>query len=298
MLKFVKKHNQLKFFRKYYRLLKILSNTEVVTRNFIIIYGESKLQETLTSTSQIYKRYCLKRKSKFGIVKMLLTVIFCITIFVAFLYILSNYNFNYNKNEKYYLLSLNHTTSKRNLENLQTSAEEAVGVSYIYEKAGVYHVLGFIYDNEEDAKEVLDSVKDYFFNAQILVEVKNKLRTKVYRELRSNSKVYNIYKYECSLNDEILGLCKDVEKGVDVFEIYRKLTIMEVELDENFSYLSSLEKSSISEVLKLSHKVMLSFIRSCKDEIVIGGDLLENVKLLYMNVYFEENELQNSINQL
>ncbi len=256
------------------------------------------MQETLTSKPKIYSFYYTKNKSTPLFFKMSIVIIVCAIFMITLITLLMKHISDYNYEKNYFLLSLNYSSSKKGAETLQVKADENVGVSYVYEKGGVYHILGFIYDKEVEAKQILVSVKEKFPKAQILKIKKNKLKSKIYREIKGNTQLNNIYFDVNETKNIAFSLCKKIENGANLFDVYREIEKSVISLDKDFVTLSNLKQSPIVEQLKIAISVMLAYMRSCQDKIVVGENLIDNVKLLYMNLCFEDIELRKNLNKL
>lgn len=256
------------------------------------------MQETLTDQKILYSKFKIENRKKSKLIKIYTLITIMIMIFISIIIVNKNYNYNYNKSQNFYLLSLNNALTKSKAEQLKETIDQAVDVSYVYYKGGVYYIVGFVYNNQLDADNVLKSLKEMFPSAEVIIEESVKIKPKVYNKIKSDSRFLKIYKGLCDLKSQFFNLCEKVEDGLDLFSLYRELTKIELSLDLNFSYLQGLEEDSIVKEIKLSHSVVLSFIRKAKDNISVDGDLLENVKVLYLKTFFEELSLKKSLNHL
>jgi len=166
------------------------------------------LQETLTQQNNLYKQFYItkstRKQNRFF--ALLFFVIFIVVLFVVF-----GGGQSFNKTQEFYVLSLDNTKNKSILEQVQEEAEEVVGTSYVYKVNNVYHVVGFIYENREEALENLKQVKNYLTKAQILSITSKKIKNNVYNQIKQDYKINKIYKETCDVKNKVLSLCKSVK---------------------------------------------------------------------------------------
>jgi len=80
--------------------------------------------------------------------------------------------------------------------------------------------------------------------------------------------------------------------------VFRELTKIELNLNKNSNYLSKQKETGLISTINVSNLVNLSLIQGVKKEIAKSSSVLENLKILYIKVVFEEINLKNSLNKL
>ena len=154
------------------------------------------MQETLTDQKILYSKFKIENRKKSKLIKIFTLITIMIMIFISIIIVNKNYNYNYNKSQKFYLLSLNNALTKSKAEQLKETIDQVVDVSYVYYKGGVYYIVGFVYNNQLDADNVLKSLKEMFPSAEVIIEESVKIKSKVYNKIKSDSRFLKIYRFK------------------------------------------------------------------------------------------------------
>jgi len=252
------------------------------------------LQETLPPDDVYYFYKTRKRQrpvKKYVVLSIVLVfIIFCFVLF-------QGKTSSLNKTERFYLLSLDNLNTKEFAEIKKDEIDEIVGDSYIYKSNNVFYILGFIYKTKEDSDSMLKEVKKKFPNAKIIIKNSYKIKKGVYAKINRDVKLNEIYNYVLSLESSILNILKNIKEGKEV-NVFRTLTKMELSLNNYLSYLSKNDKNNIKDALKVSVKVNLEFFNDCKNDLKNGHNVINNLKILYINLVLEQILLKNSLNNL
>ena len=255
------------------------------------------MQKTLTlKHSQIS---FFKKKKTFPL-RFFAWCLVTISVLFIIIFMVSVYNHrnSYNKNEKYFLLSLNHANSLSVIKTRQDAANQIVGESYIHQINGLYHVVGFVYENNLDAENYLKSSKSFFVNAQVFSVTEKKLENKIITKINQNLLVKNAYKFHVKIREKLLSLCTNAINYENVALIYKEIYKIEQKQTQNISLLKNLDENKVINQIIYSCDYVLSVLNVCKSEIITGGDLVNNLKLAYLKCFFEINSLKNLLNNL
>jgi len=204
---------------------------------------------------------------------------------------------DYYNERSYYLLSLNESAYYNESLKMQENIQERSGAGYIYKKDNMYYVLAFAYLNNTDASKALVQVMENYPRARIIKIKKNKIKRKIKRELKKESKISVLFEKLSDLSYKIYAICEDAEINKNAREVYRKLERLRLEISQ-----MTINNVNISgnfvEILQVCREVVLSYFDKCTTNIYMGGKVVKNLRLLLINICFEDIELRNHLNNL
>ena len=201
---------------------------------------------------------------------------------------------SYYSQTKYYLLSLDETTNKNYVSLCQEEVDKLIGSSYIYKKGNVYHMIGFVYYNESEANYYLDSAKSVFSKAKVVTISANKIKKSIKNQIKQDINIKCLYEFLCEINNKIYDLLKQENLKYDNKQVYRKLEEIIIKLNDKYRRIED-KNSVLLEKMKISYSVCKSWIEICQEEIYLG-DVVDNLKKLFINLCLEQISFRNSLN--
>ena len=255
------------------------------------------MQETLTYYK--YKNFKSNMKnSNFTKIFKVFLITFSIIFMLIILKQSFSYKTNYNKKRTYYLLSLNQTNNIGLVNQTKDAANEYVGESYVFKNNEVYHIIGFVYDNLSDAENFLNVVKKSFVQAKVIKLTQPKIKNKINTKIKENFYLKNAYKFHINLPDKLLNSLKKIEQNDNLSYIYKKLTEIELALSQNLNNLKEINQDELCKEIFASISLVNDYIKSCKQNIIVGDNLINKTKELYLKCFFEINNLKVNLNKL
>lgn len=256
------------------------------------------MQGTLTQADQIYCGYSIKKRKSFKYFSVFcgvfISIIFIITILTYFF----GSKYDYFSNNVYYMLALDSVEAYKKALEVQEKIQDAGGSGYIFSDNGVFYIIGFSYQKREDAQNVAQKLKKYFPNCEILEIETTNIKRKVEREIKREKILFNSYKILTNIKGIVRDLYDHTLNNISYSFVYKELEKIKIKIEDTLKESNKIKNNEINNAIKLSLQLSLTLINKTKSNLYDGGDVIQNLRMLLVNLQFEDVSFKKMLNNI
>lgn len=233
------------------------------------------------------------------IIYFFVSVLICTIIMVSIYATKTDYKNNYTSPKSFYMVSLYKTKSKSKAEELKSEVAKSSGAGAIYEKENCYYILGFCFDDKNQAIIATNKLIDKYKQSEILEITCDKLNKSCLKTIEGEPILKQIYLYLTNLVGKVFKTSERYYKNQNPSMLYNELIKIKLDL-KSLSLYSGKNKDckEIFNVLNAAKKKCIDFIESCESVVYLNKDIQKNINILLINCCFLEKDLRNSLNNI